>query len=193
MVHLCKVMYTPKEFNTISIPALKQEQIKTHLGLYNGYVTNLNALLECIQTTKDGKVKGELLRRVGFEWNGMRNHELYFEAVSGTPSRPAGDTLPALIDKTFSSFERCCEDIQSIALSTRGPGWALLGYDTSTDTLLTAWIADHELGMPVTVVPLLLIDMWEHAYFYEGVGTEKKAYVDSYLESVDWSIVEARL
>lgn len=185
--------YTPREFSSVNIPALKQEQIATHLGLYQGYVANLNTLLETISGTNDIKIKSELRRRIGFEWNGMRSHELYFEAVSGTPTQPTDNTLNTLIQKIFGSFKACCEEIQTLALSARGPGWVLLGYDVQTNTLLSVWIADHEIGMPITIIPLVCIDMWEHAYFYEGVGVEKKAYVDSYIESIDWSVVEKRL
>ena len=184
-------MYSAKEFNSISIPALKQEQIDLHLTLYKGYVTNFNILCEDIGKAESVKVKSEMYRRVGFEWNGIRSHEIYFESVSGA-SPLSGGALQEKIEKIYGSFDVLKETITTLALTARGPGWVFFGYDAVRDICILSWIADHELGVPVGITPLVMIDVWEHAYLYKGDVSEKKEYVSSYVDSINWSVVEQR-
>ena len=181
-----------------SIPELKgisAKNIEEHLKLYAGYVKNSNLIMEKIaeymaDSEKNAYVIGELQRRFGFEWNGMRNHEYYFKSLEGGgKALPEGSKLKKMIETQAPSFEAWLVGFKALAM-TRGIGWAVLYYDKKTEQLLHAWIDEQHLGQLNGLAWILGIDMWEHAFIYDYPTSEKKKYVEAFFANLNWEIIE---
>ena len=134
----------------------------------------------------------ELTRRLGFEYNGMRLHELYFENLTPTFRRlDDGSPLHADLARHFRSFAAWRRDFVNVA-SMRGVGWAILYEDPETGRLSNHWISLHEHGHPVGFRPLLVLDVWEHAFMVDYKPTERARYIDAFFANVNWPVVEQR-
>ena len=189
--------YQPKEFTIPSIEGISEKTIETHLGLYTGYVTNLNTQYEkikemCEQGGDTSAVVSALTRRIPFELAGIVNHEHYFGALEGEPSSP--DTASAfsqLVQKQFGSFDGFQQAVQHTAAVMRGVGWVMVVYDSVRQVLHIYWIVDHELGN-VNLPTILAVDMWEHSYMIDYLPADKGKYVESYLRAVNWQYVAQR-
>jgi Fe-Mn family superoxide dismutase len=188
--------YTPTTFDLPDIKGLSKPQLTLHLGLYEGYVKHVNLLMSQMNKLAQSGDEfayaiAELRRRLGFEWNGMRLHELYFEAlVGGTQVLLADTPLYKQLASQYGSFSSWLEIFTKI--SARGPGWAVLNYDPHAKHFFHTWVADHEVGQLATLPALLVVDHWEHAYLVDYKPSEKGAYVDAYLAAVNWETVAAR-
>ena len=195
---LAMKQYQVKIFDLSGLKGLSDLQIETHLELYVGYVRNTNALNEQLaELVHDGKAGtpaySELTRRLGFEYNGMRLHELYFENLtSERTERDASSPLVAGLARHFRSFEAWRRDFINVA-SMRGVGWAILYQDLETGRLSNHWITLHEHGHPAGFRPLLVMDVWEHAYLVDYTPMERERYINAFFANVDWPVVEARL
>ena len=183
---------------TFTIPALKGISAKTveeHLKLYAGYVKNANLILEKTEELKKDAEKnayllGEITRRFGFEYNGIRNHEIYFSSLEGGPQGlPTGSTLKALIEETWGSFDAWLTEFKALGL-TRGIGWAMLYYDRTDKRLLNAWIDEQHLGQLQNCALILGLDMWEHSFVADYQPSGKKAYVEDFFANLNWNVVE---
>jgi Fe-Mn family superoxide dismutase len=190
--------YEPKEFMIPAVSGISSKTIDLHLGLYKGYVKHVNHLHEQLTSiaATDAVAMNytiqELRRRLGFEWNGMRLHELYFEALTPKPTPLMGET--ALYKKLAEQYGGYSDWLDLFTtLSARGPGWALLCYDPAADTLINTWVADHEIGTLSGIPVLLALDHWEHAYLLDYAPAEKGTYVESYLKALNWDVVSKRL
>ena len=189
--------YKVKHFDLNGLTGISTLQIETHLELYAGYVRNTNVLNEQLaELVRDGKAGtpaySELTRRLGFEYNGMRLHELYFENL--TPDhRPldATSVLHAELARHFRTFEAWRRDFAAVA-SMRGVGWAILYEDPETGRLSNHWITLHEHGHPAGFRPLLVMDVWEHAFLVDYKPTERSRYIEAFFANVDWRTVEGR-
>lgn len=179
------------------IPELKgisSKTIEEHQKLYAGYVKHANLIREKIDEMKKDAEKnayalGEVMRRFGFEYNGMRNHEVYFASFEGG-ARPLGEgTLRKQIELDFRSFEGWLQEFKSIAL-TRGIGWAMLYYDRQDKRLLNAWIDEQHLGQLQDCSLILGLDMWEHSFVADYQPSGKKAYVEDFFANINWEIIE---
>ncbi|HLK10950.1 MAG TPA: Fe-Mn family superoxide dismutase [Candidatus Binatia bacterium] len=189
--------YPVKVFELTGLHGLSTLQIETHLELYAGYVNNTNRLNEQLAELAAGGKAGtpaysELTRRLGFEYNGMRLHELYFENLTPRFEPPGRDSpLYRELDRTFGRFERWQRDFTAVA-SMRGVGWALLYQDPETGRLSNHWISLHEHGHPAGFRPLLVMDVWEHAFLVDYKPTERAKYIDAFFANVNWRVVAAR-
>jgi len=174
-----------KKFNEIkfNIPTLKGISAKTieeHLKLYSGYVKNLNETLEGKQD----------IRRLGFEYNGMRNHEVYFSSLEGGASQLADSSkLKAQIDADFNSFATWLEDFKKLAL-TRGIGWAMLYYDRKEQVLISTWVEEQHVSQLQDCSLILALDMWEHSFVADYAPSGKKDYVEDFFLNLNWSKIE---
>ncbi len=186
------------EEQKFTIPALKGISAKTieeHLKLYAGYVKNANLILEKIEeyakdSEKNAYVLGELQRRFGFEFNGMVNHEYYFESfVGGAKAAAEADGLRTAIESEWGSFDGWLNRFKSIAL-TRGIGWAILYYDPLTKRLLNAWVDEQHLGQLNGCKTVLALDMWEHSYVADYQPSGKKNYVEDFFVNLNWAVIE---
>lgn len=190
--------YTAKEFNIGELKGISAKNIEEHLKLYAGYVKNTNSILEKIPEYKGYEkedafapyVVGELYRRFSFEYNGMRNHEVYFESLSGGAKALNGDSeLAKKIIETFESVDNFLAGFKSLAL-TRGIGWAVLWYDKKDKNLVTSWVDEQHLGQLNGCEMILAIDMWEHAFVYDYPTSAKKDYVEAFFANLNWEVIE---
>ena len=189
--------YTAKTFNLPTLTGLSAEQIKVHLGLYEGYVKNVNLVMEKIKTLTDTDAEGnayaitELRRRFAFEFDGMRMHEYYFEQFEGEKGGSPESALAKAAAEKYGSGENFIKHIKEVA-GTRGIGWVVVYYDSHGKTLHTVFVNDHELGQLAGLPVILALDMWEHAFMVDYVPAEKKNYVDAFLANLNWTVVEKR-
>lgn len=173
------------KFNELkfNIPVLKGISAKTideHLKLYSGYVKNLN---ETIEGKQD-------IRRLGFEYNGMRNHEIYFSSLENGPKNIAEDsTLFKQICANFDSFDSWLTSFKALAL-TRGIGWAMLYWDRDNKCLINTWVEEQHIGQLQNCPLILALDMWEHSYVADYQPSGKKNYVEDFFLNLNWSIIE---
>ncbi len=189
--------FTLKTFTIGELKGISTKNIEEHLKLYKGYVTNANSILEKIPEYKGYEkedtfapyVVGELGRRFSFEYNGMRNHEVYFASLEGGAKEISDGKLKKKIEETFGSFDDFLANFKALAL-TRGIGWAVLWYDKASDSLLTSWVDEQHLGQLNGCTMILALDMWEHAFVYDYPTSEKKNYVESFFDNVNWQVIE---
>lgn len=190
--------FKEKQFNIPKLKGLSEETIEDHLKLYAGYVKHSNLILEKIdELAKDAKSNayalGELQRRFGFEYDGMRNHEVYFESLSDGSKEVSKDSeLYKSIDYIWGSYDAWLNRFKSIAL-TRGIGWAILYFDKEEQVLLNAFVEDHQLGQLTGCVPILALDMWEHAFVRDYRPSGKSDYVEDFFHNLNWKYCEKRL
>lgn len=183
------------KFNIGELKGISAKNIEEHLKLYAGYVKNSNLIIEKIgeymsDSEKNAYVIGELQRRFGFEFNGMRNHEIYFKSLEGGPKPLAeGSTLRKAIESQAPSFDAWLNGFKLLAM-TRGVGWAVLGYDKKTNQMVHIWIDEQHLGQLNGVEWILGLDMWEHAFVYDYPTSEKKKYVEAFFENLNWDVIE---
>lgn len=186
--------YDTKTFNLGSLDGLSETQIAEHLKLYAGYVKNTNALFEKIETHKQNSEAmaielSELVRRLGFEWNGMRLHEYYFSQFE--TSEGSKDALQSALTEQYGSFEAWKAQVTATAMM-RGIGWVLLVQDETNGNLLTIWVTDHELGQLGGQKILFALDVWEHAYTVDYKPTERAKYVEAFWKNLNWQKAEER-
>ena len=205
------------KFNIGELKGISAKNIEEHLKLYSGYVKNANLIREKISEYSssfgdNAYVIGELQRRFGFEWNGVRNHEYYFKSLEGgAKNLPSGSLLKEEIEKNSPlspeenntqtlekgevnetqnvSFEKWLDFFKNMAM-TRGVGWAVLGWDKKTKQLMHLWIDEQHIGQLNQVEWILGIDMWEHSFIYDYPTSEKKKYVDAFFENINWEVIE---
>lgn len=187
--------FESKKFNIPGLKGISQKNIEEHLKLYEGYVKHSNLILEKIEALKvdaeaNAYALGEVQRRFGFEYNGMRNHEVYFDSLSeGATDLPGESELKSQIEIDFGSFEGWLEQFKATAL-TRGIGWAMLYYDRKDKRLLNAWIDEQHLGQLQDCTLILALDMWEHSYVADYQPSGKKQYVEDFFANLNWQNVE---
>jgi Fe-Mn family superoxide dismutase len=194
--------YSPKQFDLSGLAGISDKTLEMHFKLYEGYVTNTNVLTEKIATILfDGKVDqeempaySEINRRLGFEYNGMVLHEYYF----GNLKRNGGDDPSRTsefmknVTRSFPSYETWKADFVSVG-KMRGVGWAICFLDPSNGFISNHWIEMHQTGSVAGFVPLLVMDVWEHAYLLDYTPADRPKYIDAFMNNVDWGVVETRL
>jgi superoxide dismutase, Fe-Mn family len=188
-------MYQEHSFSIPELSGISARTIEEHKKLYAGYVKHANLILEKIDdlsndSEKNAYVLGELQRRFGFEFDGMRNHEYYFRAFEGG-SAPLSEESPLrrAIETAWGSFDAWLARFKAIAM-TRGIGWAMLYFDKQNDKLVMTWVEEQHLGHLTGLVPVLALDMWEHSYMLDYPPSEKKKYVEAFFENLNWQVIE---
>jgi Fe-Mn family superoxide dismutase len=185
--------FTQKTFNIGELKGISAKNVEEHLKLYAGYVKNANGIMEKmaeLDSEKDAYIVGEMFRRFSFEYNGIRNHELYFSSLSDG-ARPLGEEseLKNELVNLFGSMENFIKEFTNLAL-TRGIGWAMLWYDKKEKRFLATWVDEQHLGQLQGCSPVIALDMWEHAYVYDYPTSEKKKYIEAFFENLNWSVIE---
>lgn len=185
----------PFDFGT-GLAGLSKDLLAEHLTLYQGYVTRTNALLkDVLAAEKEGKgspMVQELRRRLGFEFSGMRLHELYFEALSQNAAKPSGThPLHQAIAATWGSFDAWWAAFKATC-TMPGIGWGALLKDPVRGRLMNAWFQDHENAVAVGTQALLVVDVWEHAYVKDYGATGRAKYVDAVKPLIHWRVIEKR-
>jgi superoxide dismutase, Fe-Mn family len=159
--------------------------LKNHFTLYQGYVTNTNKLIEILPTKAGTPEYAELKRRFGWEFNGMRLHELYFGNLKkGGVAIDKSSAIAKKIIEDFGSLENWEKDFRAIG-AMRGIGWVVLYYDLSGKKLFNCWVNEHDAGHLSGAVPLLVMDVFEHAYMTD-YGLKRADYINAFFKSIDW-------
>ncbi len=189
-------MYQEQSFPLTNVTGLSQKQLEVHLKLYAGYVKNTNAILaKVVEYKKDSETHAialaELMRRFGFEFNGMRLHELYFEALGGKGEIPASGSLVSAITARWDSVDAWKAEFQAMG-AMRGIGWVLLVHDPKANTLHNIWVSDHEVGHLASLRIIFAMDMWEHAFMVDYLPAQKADYVQVLFKNIAWDILEKR-
>ena len=187
--------FEEKKFTVPTLKGITAKTIEEHLKLYTGYVKHSNLILEkiaemSVEAEKNVYALGELQRRFGFEFDGMRNHEFYFGHFEGGSAALAPQSpLATAIASEWGSFESWLARFKTVAM-TRGIGWAILYYDKHTNRLMNAWVDEQHLGHLTGISPLLMLDMWEHSFVADYQPSGKKQYVEDFFSSLNWQTVE---
>ena len=190
-------MYTAKDYSSlIGMEGLSEELLKNHFTLYLGYVTNTNKLLETFdQLRKDDKMGtpefAEMKRRLGWEFDGMRLHEFYFENLGGKAPIDKNGRLAKKLAEDFGSYDAWEKDFRAVG-AMRGVGWAALYQDPANGKLFNFWINEHDAGHPASCNLILIMDVFEHAFMLD-YGTKRPGYIDAFFKNINWAPVEARL
>jgi len=191
------VAYTAKDYgNLIGMEGFSETLLNNHFTLYQGYVTNTNKLLETLgKMLGDGQTAtpeyAELKRRLGWEFNGMRLHEYYFENLGGREGINAEGALAKKLAEDFGSYEAWEKDFRATG-AMRGIGWAILYQDSATGKLINFWINEHDVAHPAGCKPVLIMDVFEHAYMVD-YGIKRPDYIEAFFKNINWQAAEERL
>lgn len=190
--------FTEKKFNIPELKGISAKTIEEHLKLYSGYVKNANSILEKIpqyegyinEDTFAPYVISELHRRFSFEYNGIRNHEVYFDSLSEGPKtlNPESELSKSIV-YLWGSVENWMKQFKALAM-TRGVGWAMLYLDKAEHRLIISWVDEQHLGQLQGCVPVLALDMWEHSFVADYQPSGKKQYIEDFFENLNWSKIE---
>lgn len=178
--------YVARSFDAIKeLPGFGAQLMTNHFSLYQGYVKNVNSLSEKIEAIIASGTTGtpefnELSRRFGWEFNGMRLHELFFENMTTSDVGAPLERLSAFIPG-FKALG-----------SVRGIGWAVMYLDPSSDRIFNVWVNEHDVGHLSGCIPLLVMDLFEHAYMTD-YGIKRADYVEAFMHVINWNVVNARL
>lgn len=170
--------------------------LKNHFTLYQGYVANTNKVLDSLDLMfKEGKTTtpeyAELKRRLGWEFNGMRLHELYFENLAGKAPLNKESNLYKKIVEGFGSYENWEKDFKATG-TMRGIGWAVLYQDSISGKLINFWINEHDASHPAGCQPILIMDVFEHAFMID-YGLKKADYIEAFFRNIHWEAAEKRV
>ena len=195
-------VYKAKSFGLSGLNGISDETLAMHFKLYEGYVTNTNLLNEQINGLfKDGQLDAtkmaafsELRRRYGFEYNGMVLHEYYFGNMkkqgTGDPNKDSAFAKAAA--DAFGSYEVWKADFVATG-KMRGVGWAATYQDPSNGALSNHWINLHETGNVAGYTPILIMDVWEHAFIKDYAPVDRPKYIEAFFSNIDWDAVSSRL
>ncbi|NJS14924.1 MAG: superoxide dismutase [Sphingopyxis sp.] len=185
----------PLKFDPSKLSGLSEKLIRSHYdNNYIGSVKTLNmieARLAAAMADKDlppvvyGGLKREELHRTG----SVILHELYFGALGGNGA--AAGEIRAALAAAFGSFEAWEVEFRRTAMALAGgSGWCVLAFNLHTGSLHNYWAWDH-MHQPAASVPLLTLDMYEHA-FHMDYGTAAAKYVDAFMVNLDWQEIDRR-
>ena len=187
-----RVTYQVREFDLTGVEGISSQAFQDHLGLYKGYVENANRLLE--QSLRGNGNAGQQgwEHRLAFEFNGMVLHELFFESLGGPGWKmSASSVLAEAMDITYGGEKAWRERFLAVA-KTRGIGWVMSARERANNRLFTFWIDEHHLGLPANLQPVILLDLWEHAYLKDFGVKGREEYTQIVLNNLNWKTIESR-
>jgi superoxide dismutase, Fe-Mn family len=182
--------YKAKDYSTLQgMPGFSDKALNAHFKLYQGYVANTNLLLDLLNTlTAAGKNRSpeyaEIKRRLGWEFDGMRLHEYYFDNLGGKGELDDESALYARLEADFGSYEKWKADFMATG-AMRGIGWAVLYQDPQTGRLFNTWINEHDVGHLAGGKPILIMDVFEHAYMIDYL-LDRAAYINAFFKNINW-------
>jgi Fe-Mn family superoxide dismutase len=191
--------YTPKKWDLSGLQGISDATLEMHFGLYEGYVKNTNTLIEqTAEIRQRGEGAGsnpkfaELVRRMGWEFNGMRLHEYYFDNLTKNPTQLKSGRLYDLLGSSYGDLETWRKDFFAVG-GMRGVGWAIAFYDPSSHQITNHWIEQHHNGNLAGFIPVVVMDCWEHAFIKDYKPSERGKYIEAFYANLDWHACEARL
>jgi Fe-Mn family superoxide dismutase len=185
-----------KDFsNLLGMSGFSNMLLNNHFKLYQGYVKNTNLLFERLKSLliekKDRTAEyAELKRRLGWEFNGVLLHEYYFENLGGREALGVNTALYKKIVESFGSFDAWKQDFISTSMM-RGIGWVVLYREPRTGKVVNAWIGEHDVGHIAAAGPLLVIDVFEHAYLPD-YQLDREKYVEAFFANINWKVAAKR-
>ncbi len=195
-------VYSAKSYDLFGLSGISDQTLQLHFGLYEGYVKAANSLRAHLdEFMRDGKLDqeempaySELTRRLGFEYNGMVLHEAYFENMKrGGPGEPGKtSTFRQAAQTSFAGYDIWKANFVSTA-KMRGVGWAICYQDPMNGRLTNHWVSLHQNGNVAGFNPILVMDLWEHAYLLDYKPAERSKYIDAFFSNIDWNVIEKRL
>lgn len=187
---------TPKSLKYKSLPGLSEKQLSEHHDvLYAGYVKKVNEIRSKMKSVKYDEANAtfsdlrELKVEETFALNGARLHEWYFDNMTAEVNKPNG-AIAKLLNRDFCSTEAWATEFAAMGIAARG--WVVLGYDLATGELLNVLCDLHNQGGVWGVLPLLVLDVYEHAYFLD-YATARKKYIEQFMKNIDWEEINNRL
>jgi len=195
--------YKARQFDLSGLTGISDKTLEMHFKLYEGYVKETNNLTTRItEFIKDANVDqeempaySELTRRLGFEYNGMVLHEYYFENMKkggGTGDPAKTSKFAKAAEETCGSYEIWKADFVGIG-KMRGVGWAICYENPANGRLSNHWITLHETGNVAGFKPVLVMDVWEHAFLLDFKPAERPKYIEAFFSNIDWTVVGNRL
>jgi len=195
--------YKARQFNLSGLKGISDKTLEVHFKLYEGYVKETNNLTDRIsEFIKDGNVDqeempaySELTRRLGFEYNGMVLHEYYFDNLQsggGLGDAEKNSQFVKAAESTFGSYDIWKADFVGIG-KMRGVGWAICNQNPANGRISNHWITLHETGNIAGFNPILVMDVWEHAFLLDYKPAERPKYIEAFFSNIDWKAVDKRL
>lgn len=188
--------YSAKNYShLLGLDGFSEALLTNHFTLYEGYVKNTNALSDKLKALSEkGEFStpefAELKRRFGWEWNGMRMHELYFGNMTKESATLSDGVLKERLVATFGSLENWEKNFTGTG-AMRGIGWVVLAHDAETDKLYNVWVNEHDAGHLAGTKPLLVMDVFEHAFMID-YGLKRADYIAAFMRSIDWKTAQER-
>ena len=193
--------YTAKTFDLSDLTGISNETLAMHFKLYEGYVTNTNTYNQRIADMIGGgeldatqvAAFSEIKRRFGFEYTGMVLHEYYFDNMQklGTGD-PTGGDFKTAAEASFGSYDVWKADFVNTG-KMRGVGWAACYQDPSNGAISNHWINLHETGNVAGYKPILIMDVWEHAFIKDYAPIDRPKYIEAFFSNINWKVVNSRL
>ncbi len=191
--------YKAKDFDISGLKGISDKTLEMHFSLYKGYVNNTNLLNEQImEMISKGEASGkdpayaEWTRRLGFEYGGMVLHEYYFGNLAPMGKGAPSEQLSKSLQETFGGFDKWQQAFSAVG-EMRGVGWAILYQDPVTGQLSNHWVALHQDGVPSGFKPILVMDVWEHAFLLDYSPSDRSKYIEAFFANVDWDTVNDRV
>lgn len=181
--------YTLKDFTHLTKDTnlgLSAAILENHLGLYKGYVDKVN------QAEADmlaGNINETAMKHLAFSLNGMALHDIYFSNMS-SDSGKRSSALNKAIDASYGSYDKYFESLVNIA--TQVPGWSITALNLLNGKLINYGVADHSANFPNFVMPILALDVYEHAYVMDFGVDGKAKYIEVFKRIIDWDLVSRR-
>jgi len=189
--------YQAKNYDGIvGMEGFSDTLLKNHFTLYQGYVTNTNKVMDTLgQMMKEGQTGNpeyaELKRRLGWEFNGMRLHEYYFENLGDKGDIAKAGKLRDKLVESFGSYEAWEKDFRATG-TMRGIGWVVLYLDSMSNRLINFWINEHDVGHPAGCTPVLIMDVFEHAFMID-YGLKRADYIEAFFRNINWEAAGKRI
>ena len=176
------------------LKGISQKTVDAHYSkLYQGYIKKWQEIQEKLKTVDESTANAtfsdlrELKIEESFASNAIVLHEAYFDILGGE-GQPEGDIIKAL-ERDFGSFEKWLNNFKSLGLCSRG--WVVLGYDFNDGKLKNFLLDTHNLYSVVGTAPILVMDMYEHAFFID-FATDKKSYIEAFFQNLNWKVVDKK-
>ena len=194
--------YKTRTFDLNGLHGISDQTLEVHFKLYEGYVKETNRLTDEIRDLQSTGQKLDpdetpaysgLKQRLGFEYNGMVLHELYFDNLTknGKSAPESRSQFRAAAESSFGSYDVWHADFVNVG-SIRGVGWAVCYQDPVGKQLVNQWITLHEIGHIAGFTPLLVMDVWEHAYLLDYKPSDRGKYIEAFFSNIAWNVVEDR-
>ena len=184
----------PYDYGALA-PHISGEIMELHHSKHHQtYVSGANTALEQLAEARDTEKLGPVNlyeKNLAFNLAGHVNHSVFWPNMSPDGGDKPDGELGTAIDQWFGSFDAFRAHFEANALAVQGSGWSILTWDMVAQRMFIVQLYDHQGNLPMCLVPLLMLDMWEHAYYLD-YKNDKGTFVDQWWSVVNWADVQAR-